>query len=83
MPSRCFFVTSPALTAVTVTQRHHCQRHLQSSLLASQHISPLLLMKTCFDFSHYNCKKIHTLNPEITLLIQFHVQKALFKVPKI
>ena len=25
----------------------------------------------------------HTLNPEITLLNQFHAQKALFKVPKI
>ena len=25
----------------------------------------------------------HTLNPEITLLYQFHAQKALFKVPKI
>ena len=27
--------------------------------------------------------KKHTLNPEITLLYQFHAQKALFKVPKI
>ena len=25
----------------------------------------------------------HTLNPEITLLYQFHAQKALLKVPKI
>ena len=25
----------------------------------------------------------HTLNPEITLLYQFHAQKVLFKVPKI
>ena len=31
----------------------------------------------------YNCwKKKHTLNPEITLLYQFHAQKNLFKVPK-
>ena len=28
-------------------------------------------------------EKKHTLNPEITLLYQFHTQKALFKVPKI
>ena len=27
--------------------------------------------------------KKHTLNPEITLLYQFHAQKALFQVPKI
>ena len=44
--SRCFFVNSPALTVVTAIQRYHCQRHLQSSLLAPQEICPLLLMKT-------------------------------------
>ena len=27
--------------------------------------------------------KKHTLNPEITILYQFHAQRALFKVPKI
>ena len=36
--------------------------------------------------SRYRCNTIvkkHTLNPEITILYQFHDQKALFKVPKI
>ena len=47
MPSRCFFVMFPALT-VTATQRYQSETsHLQSSLLAPQQISPLLLMKTC------------------------------------
>ena len=32
---------------------------------------------------HTIVKKKHTLNPEITLLYQFHAVKALFKVPKI
>ena len=34
--------------------------------------------------SQYNFdKKKHTVNPEITLLYQFHAQKALLEVPKI
>ena len=43
----------------------------------------LLQSVSCFDFSQYNCWKKHTLNPEITILYQFHDQKVLFKVPKI
>ena len=42
----------------------------------------LLQSVSCFDFSQYKCWKKHTLNPEITILYQFHDQKALFKVPK-
>ena len=37
---------------------------------------------SCFDFLNTIVEK-HTLNPEMTLLYQFHAQKALFKVPKI
>ena len=39
-----------------------------------------------FDLSQYNLIKLskkYTLNPEITILYQFHAQNALLKVPKI
>ena len=41
-----------------------------------------------YDFQRYGPFSIqllekHTLNPEITIMCQFHAQKALFKVPKI
>ena len=42
----------------------------------------LLQSVSCFDFFNAIVKK-HTLNPEITLLYQFHAQKVLFKVSKI
>ena len=40
--------------------------------------------KVCLVFIFLNTiVEKHTLNPEITLLYQFHAQKAIFKVPKI
>ena len=41
----------------------------------------LIQSVSCFAFLN-NIVEKHTLNPEITLLCQFHPQKALFKVPK-
>ena len=38
---------------------------------------------SCFDLFSIQLLKKHTLNPEITILYQFHAQKALFKVLKI
>ena len=43
----------------------------------------LLQCVSCFNFCSIQLLKKHTLNPEITILYQFHDQKALFKVPKI
>ena len=80
MPSRCFFVMSPALTAVTATQRYHCQRHLQSSLLAPEQISPLLLMKTCTGSHLVYCS---TCSPKFSSVkLPFCINFMLKKFPK-
>ena len=42
-----------------------------------------LLQNDLIDIVEIQLLKKHTLNPEITILYQFHDKKALFKIPKI
>ena len=73
----------------SITKRHFITIHFQSRIDEFSEkfqrgvgVQKCLLQSvSCFDFSEL--LKKHTLNHEITLLNQFHAQKALFKVRNI